>query len=417
MVLCARIRLHVLRLQRGVWQFALMAFFWIASCNAPCIAVDDPTRIPWNELDGASAAVVVKDVALLHTRQFLPTTEAHQSAEQSASDQLANVLKQARDYLAHIGAADIVKVNLYVTSDHVAEEVRRAFPLHFSPERRPAVSLVVTALPSDAAAVAADFVATADSEISSSLVRSADLGVLPPGARIYVSGQAEQSESIVEATQKTLLSLQRTLRFLGRTDDDVVQLKAFLQPMSDASKVRDVVRTFYGEKSAPPLIFVEWKSSSSTPIEIELIARGGSPASGADAMEFLTPPEMKASPVYCRVCRINHPATIYVSGLSAASGKIQHLDPVAAGDAEVADVFASMKSILAESGSDFQHLAKATYYVSTDSASTSLNRLRPNFYDPLRPPAASKAAVKSVGVQGLGLTMDMIAVPNSVVER
>ena len=55
--------------------------------------------------------------------------------------------------------------------------------------------------------------------------------------------------------------------------------------------------------------------------------------------------------------------------------------------------------------------AKATYYVSDNDASTKLNELWPKFYDPARPPAASKAQVFGVGVAGKSLTLDMIAVP------
>jgi type I restriction-modification system DNA methylase subunit len=47
-----------------------------------------------------------------------------------------------------------------------------------------------------------------------------------------------------------------------------------------------------------------------------------------------------------------------------------------------------------------------------NDASAKLNELRPKFYDPQRPPAASKAQVFGVGVANRSLTLDMIAVPN-----
>lgn len=70
-----------------------------------------------------------------------------------------------------------------------------------------------------------------------------------------------------------------------------------------------------------------------------------------------------------------------------------------------------LPDILKASGSDMRHLAKATYYVSDNDASAKLNELRPKFYDPQRPPAASKAQVFGVGVADKSLTLDMIAVP------
>jgi enamine deaminase RidA (YjgF/YER057c/UK114 family) len=65
---------------------------------------------------------------------------------------------------------------------------------------------------------------------------------------------------------------------------------------------------------------------------------------------------------------------------------------------------------LESSGSDFEHLVKATYYVSDDLAGNKLNDIRPQFFNPLRPPAASKAKVRGVGVPDKTVTLDMIAV-------
>jgi enamine deaminase RidA (YjgF/YER057c/UK114 family) len=53
---------------------------------------------------------------------------------------------------------------------------------------------------------------------------------------------------------------------------------------------------------------------------------------------------------------------------------------------------------------------KATYYVSDADASAALNRLRPRYYDPKRPPAASKAQVAGVGVPDRTVVVDLIAV-------
>jgi enamine deaminase RidA (YjgF/YER057c/UK114 family) len=184
--------------------------------------------------------------------------------------------------------------------------------------------------------------------------------------------------------------------------------------MSDAATVQREAATFFGDRPLPPLVFVEWKSNASTPIEIELIAWGGKDR-GEPAVEYLTPPGMSASPVFSRVARINHSPMIYTSGLYASPGGQADANPntPAAAEREVKEVFASLERLLNEAGSDFRHLAKATYYVANDAASAKLNELRPNYYDPQRPPAASKAAVTGVGRAGLGLTLDLIAVPAS----
>lgn len=374
------------------------------------MANDSIQRIDEGKRPGSSVAVVVQSERLIHTGQIFPEVAAD-GIKTPPVDQLSSVLHQAKQSLAEVQAESIVKLNLYVTSEAVAAEVLKALPTHL-PQHAPAVSLVVTKLPSPTAEIAADFVAVATENSGPVVARTAQIAELPRGSRIYVSGQAEQDMSLAVATRKTLESLRKTLLFLGRSDADIVQLKAFIQPMQDWKTVQAEVDAFYAGQPAVPLILVEWKSGATVPIEIELIAGGGQPKDDAPSMEYLTPPGMTTPTIYCRVCRINHPGTIYVSGLYSEHDRTKLPDPAANGDTEVQSVFAQLKDVLTRANSDFEHLAKATYYVSSDAASVSLNKLRPGYYNPERPPAASKAVVESVGITGLGLTMDMIAVPS-----
>ncbi len=375
------------------------------------MANDSIQRIVQGKQPGSSTAVVVQSERLIHTGQIFPLA-ATDEAKESVADQLASVMNQAKTSLAEINAGAVVKLNLYVTTESVAAEAMKALPQYF-PDNQPAVSLVVTKLPSPTVDVAADFISVVADKDQPVVARSSRMGELPEGSRIYVSGQAEQDMSLAVATRKTLESLRKTLVFLGRSDADIVQLKAFIQPMQDWKIVQAEVDAFYAGQPEVPLVLVEWKSGATVPIEIELIAAGGKPPADAPSMEYLTPPGMTTPAIYCRVCRINHPGTIYVSGLYSDHDRTKHPETAVNGDMEVESVFAQLKDVLAKANSDFEHLAKATYYVSSDAASASLNKLRPGYYNPQRPPAASKAAVDSVGVPSLGLTMDMIAVPNT----
>ena len=79
--------------------------------------------------------------------------------------------------------------------------------------------------------------------------------------------------------------------------------------------------------------------------------------------------------------------------------------------AQVTGIFTDLGRLLGKCGSDLRHLVKATYYVATPEASKALDEFRPRFYDPRRPPAASKAKVAGTGRAGRELTLDMIAVP------
>ena len=176
-------------------------------------------------------------------------------------------------------------------------------------------------------------------------------------------------------------------------------MKAFLQPMSDVATVRQEYAKFCGDKPLPPLVLVEWKFPQ---IEIELVAWAGLAKSG-EVVEYLTPPFMKASPVFSRVVRVNRGGLVYTSGLYGHD--------TTSGESETLGMLQNLEALLKQSGSDLKHMVKATYYVSSDESSKKLNELRPKFYDPQRPPAASKAPVTNPGMVGRTTTLDMIAVP------
>jgi len=380
-------------------------------------AADLPRLIEPDPSSGSSAAVVVGDWPLVHTAQILPASLAANAPAPAAAQQVEQVLDQLDEVLsaADSSLAKAIKLNFYVAEPVLVSVVSQALARRFGGDHQPAVSFVTTRLTQPAALVAVDAVATTARNPGEAVQVLPAASVTPNGSRIYVSGQAESGGTLAEATRRTLESLRQTLRFLGRTDADVLQLKAFLMPMADAATVQREIAAFYGERT-PPTVLVEWQSAANTPIEIELIAWGGQGPWG-DAVEYLTPPGMTASPVFSRVARVNHARAIYVSGLYGAPTSTDAASDASPGEREVTSVFTTLDRILSAAGSDMRHLVKATYYVSTDDASRRLNELRPRYYDAQRPPSASKALVSNVGKEGRGLAMDMIAVPVSRAER
>jgi WD40 repeat protein/enamine deaminase RidA (YjgF/YER057c/UK114 family) len=363
----------------------------------------------------SSKAVVVGPACLAHTAQLLPFNRRGQLVGVNKPDEQAEqVLDNLETTLGAIrsGLDALVKLNLYVADDKAAEALAQAMARRFPKSARPALSFVTTRLPHKDALLALDAVAvTPVKPEAKDLLRTvpglscpagcAPIALLPDGARIYVAGQAEPGD-LATATRKTLEGLDKTLTHLRLTTASVVQVKAFLQPMSNVAAVEKEVKAFFG--IVPPLVLVEWKSSEKMPIEIELIAHAGpSQFSAPDVVDYLTPPGMTASPLFSRVARVHYGPSIYVSGLYA--------DKVTGTKDETERVFAALKEILEKAGSDLKHLVKATYYVSSEEASKALNDVRPKFYDPKRPPAASKALVAGVARSGRALTMDLIAVP------
>ena len=139
-------------------------------------------------------------------------------------------------------------------------------------------------------------------------------------------------------------------------------------------------------------------------MEIELVAYLPLEGKPAEGVQFYNPPELRPSPTFSRVALVRSPRQIFTSGLSPrVEGTI---------GAQTRDVLRQLLEILAASGSDVGHLAKATYYVSEDTAAHAVDKVRPEFLDLARPPAASKIMVHGVGQPGRTVTMDMIAVGN-----
>jgi enamine deaminase RidA (YjgF/YER057c/UK114 family) len=365
-------------------------------------------------ITGSSKAVVVDNAPLAHTAQLLPLNKNGKViGKGNISKQVDQVFKNIvfALKLADSDVDKIVKINIYISRNEFKPEIEKQLGSKFKKGIKPAVSFVTGDLANQEADIAIDVIAV--SNLSSDKVRyfhspatygnslAAHVAVLPAAGVTYVSGQADKGD-LTEATRGTIKQLEATIKHLGIAKEQVIQIKCFVQPMSDISIVEKEFARFFEGQTVPPMVFVNWISQNPV-IEIELIA--ASPASTSkpdEQLSFITPPGMTASPVYSKVTQINHGKKIYISGIYG--------NTINDAGKQTAEIFQSLKEILSESGSDFAHLAKATYYVSDNTASVALNDIRPGFYDPKRPPAASKAMVKGVGINGMSINIDMIGV-------
>jgi len=396
--------------------------FASAQTKRPSSSSDKKDNISYfspSEKEGSSLAVVVGEVPLAHTRQFsVPNKNGELVGKNDLTRQIKQIFNNIDVALKPAGANidNIVKLNVCLSNPELMPDARKQISFYFKNNNKPAVSYVVSALEHDAL-IGIDAVATSNLKASQQglvylkskdlpgAANEADVAILPEGATVYVSGQAAKGE-IGKATRETLKQLEATLQDLKLNKEHIVQIKSFINPASDLPMVKREIAAFFKGWTVPPTVYVEWTSKDPL-VEIELIA--ASPGAGEnhkEQLEFITPTGMAPSPVYSKVTRINYGKKIYFSGLYGR----------ATGDAviEVTDIFTSLTDLLKTTGSDLNHLAKATYYVANGETSNQLNLLRPKYYDPKRPPAASKAMVKGVGKKGNNLTIDMIGVVPSV---
>lgn len=363
---------------------------------------------------GGSLAVRIGDVALAHTAQALPTDESASVAhpgEPAAQARLA--LANLERLLSAAGSSfsDMIRLNAVVANEDAATALRGALAASVPQPSRPATTLVRGSLPLPGALLALDAVAVARRGANLPVVQlvspprsgpsvGSPAGILPAGPTAYIAGRAADGEPS-EATYDVLRQLQGTLDFLGLDRSQIVRLKCFLRPITEAAVVARAIDAHFGGHP-PPVVFVEWTNRQTLEIEAVAAARASGSRPVA-AIEFLTPPGLAASPVFSRVARTGSGQAIYTATLHGST-------PGSAGS-QIREAFASLAAILRQTGSDLLHLAKATYYVADEQASRLLNEIRPEFYAPDRPPAASKASVRGTAAAGQQMAMDMIAVP------
>jgi len=343
--------------------------------------------------DTQRSSVIVKDTTLLHSSQVICTDE------KQLWTTTQTLLKRGQS-----GFDEVAKLNLYATQAKRLGQLERFIRQQYPEQECPAICSVVTPLP-DGKTIALDFVAATYRKVSQ--VEKVDVGqnrmsMMPAGQRIYISGQAAREVNLREAATQTLQGLLLTMEFLKRNKQDVASIKAFLMPMENAEFVKQAVTEVFGEGKEPPVVFVQWRSAESVPVEIEMVAWGGQANKLQPVVEYLTPPRMTSSPVFSRICRINSGPSIYLSGMSSTTADTE---------GQVQQSFDLLEKNLREVESDIRHLVKATYYVTGGQASSVLGTLRPKIYAPLRPPAASKATVPVIAEGNPEFLMDMIAVP------
>lgn len=347
---------------------------------------------------GVSLAVKVESGDLLLTDQYFPPEGAG-----AGMDQIRSTFEALEGGLASAGSSsrDIVRLNVAARSDETVQKLEEFLKGRFDSDSAPAVSIMVGDLPKPDQQIAMDAVAAVRKD-------PPDPGparLLPEGPRVYISGQAKPGD-FETAVKETMQSLFSTLEFLGLGPADIVQLKAFLQPIDRAEEARRLMAEAFDGAVAPPIVTVEWLST--LPIEIELVAsaKGRELRFGewGNPVEWITPPGETASPVFSRLAYVRGSKAIYTSSLFGPPGS--------SGADQIHRIFGDLKILLGEAGSDFDHLVKATYHVSDEEASSKLNEIRPEYYHPSRPPAASKAMVRGAGRKGCGVGIDMIAVPS-----
>ncbi|WP_298865847.1 PVC-type heme-binding CxxCH protein, partial [uncultured Gimesia sp.] len=368
---------------------------------------------------GSSAAVVVSQSTLAHTSLLLPLDKTGQIVgESDASKQLVHLgsdLKRILD-ISGSGLDQVIQINICVKNRLDLPKVQHELVTLFKGKTLPATTFIAGDLPHPKALVAVDAVAVSSwkSKDTVQILTHPDVfhqqgqshvALLPWGETVYLSGWVHRGKAeLATAVDGTLAFQQKLLKRLGGDLDGVVRIRVFLKPETERDVVAaSITSLFKDSKTVPPVVYTPW-GNKRTP-EIEFIAAGRKPTiqPRRSGVEFFNVPELKVSPVFSRATRINSDRRIYISGISGKAGD--------SADKQVSIVFEQLQEVLKKSGSDKNHLAKATYFMGNSEAIKALGEERRKIYDPKRPPAASGFLAGPSPFAGSVVNMDMIAIP------
>ncbi len=361
---------------------------------------------------GSSAAVVVEDGRLVHTALLHATdADGRLVGPGDARAQGARVLANLSLALRAAGSSPgwLVRLHVYVADASVTPSIDELLAAQFD-AARPAVTIVESRMALAGALVAMDAVAATAhlvpagrptlrrvDGLTQAGAGGAHVAIQPDGPFVIVSGRAAPGE-FEPAVRGTMEQLRADLASVGLGFEHVVQVKTFLSDMTRAADAQQLVAGVF-DGIGPPQVVTEWRGASLA-AEIELVATAPGADGGGERLAFVEP----ISSRFSRVARVFGGRPVFVSGLVGASD-----DPAR----QVHEIFADLRRVLSEAGSDLRHLAKATYYVSDAGADQEINAIRPTLFDANRPPAASKISVQGTGRPGKGAAIDMIAVTTS----
>ncbi len=397
-----------------------LAFLSGLSFIQPTFAADTPIKmIDPNQSTGSSAAVVVSDSTLAHTALLLPLDkQGHIVGEEDAAQQLIHLGSDLKKILDEAGSGldQVIQLNVCIKNQTDLPKIQRELATLFKNKTLPATTFIAGDLPHPKALVAIDAVAVSSRKPEAAVEiltyphifhqrGQSHVALQPWGETIYLSGWVHRGKgNLAAAVDGTLAFQQKLLERLGGNLDKVIRIRVFLKPETESNTVAAAIaRLFKDRKTVPPVVYTPW-GNKRTP-EIEFIVAGRQPAKqdGRSGVEFFNVPELKSSPVFSRATRINSDRRIYLSGIAGKAGDSP--------DKQVKHAFKQLQAVLKKSGSDKNHLAKATYYMGNSEATKALGAVRRKLYDPKRPPAASGFLAGPSPFAGSVINMDMIAIP------
>jgi Putative translation initiation inhibitor, yjgF family len=296
---------------------------------------------------------------------------------------------QVRDALKALlkssGGATIVKLRAFVAGSGDLRRVPAIVSETFTEKHLPlpAVSVIqVGALPLEGAQVVIESIAVAKKEMN-------------PLGLMFVSGQAGSAEAptlkVAPLAEKAVAGLKTAMQGAA-----ALRVTCFCSSLEDHAAVRGVVEPAFPH-AALTLVQLQ-RSPLRGVVECEAVARLARKI-GAP-LQFENPPGLTASPNYSQVALVSAPRLV-LSGTQVSYGYQ---------DSDARLAFQRLTRALDQGGSSVRDIAMAHFYPLSSSIAEQIRRIRFEFFDKSRPPAATMQPFEGLAAMDAGFAIDVVAV-------
>jgi enamine deaminase RidA (YjgF/YER057c/UK114 family) len=288
------------------------------------------------------------------------------------------------------GTSSVVKVRAFVAGTGDVRRVRDIVSEAFTDKRQslPALSVVqVGALPLEGAQVVLESIAVAKKEVS-------DYGM------VFIAGQGASSNNprdpVQPLAEKALAALRTAVKAAGSDLGDVARVTCFLSSLEQGQQVRQM---FAAEYPHAAFDYVQTqRAPARASAECEAVAslrwQTGS------ALHLLNPDGLTKSPNYSQIAMVSSPRVV-LTGTQVSFGYQ---------DSDARLAFQRLDKALEQSGSSLRRAAMVHYYPLSQSLAEQVRKVRVEFLDMSRPPAATMLAFEGLPSMDAGFAVDAVGV-------
>jgi enamine deaminase RidA (YjgF/YER057c/UK114 family) len=286
--------------------------------------------------------------------------------------------------------ATFVKIRAFVAGSGDMRRVRDIVSEMFTDRRQPlpALSVVqVGGLPLEGAQVVLESTAVARRPVN-------------PNGLAFISGQAVTSpgplDPVLPLAEKAIVNVGTAVRAAGAQPADVLRVTCLLSSLEGLGQIRAVMA-----KQFPPAVanYVQLRRAPAHAVaECEAVARLR--AKPAGPLLFLNPDGLPKSPNYSQLALVGAPRVV-LSGTQMAF-RFQEADARLA--------FERLGKSLEEGRTSMRDVAFASIYPLSDSIAALVRKVRFDYFDKSRPPAATMLPFEGLPSMDASFAIDVVAI-------